>query len=64
MWQNYRRNGYPQMIGFSNVIFRHDPLKPGYLEIDAIWQLLGLYISLRAGVGSGRALVQKSRFFG
>ncbi|WP_032074772.1 bifunctional 3-hydroxydecanoyl-ACP dehydratase/trans-2-decenoyl-ACP isomerase [Coxiella burnetii] len=50
---------------FFQCHFRHDPVKPGCLGVDAIWQLLGLYISLRGGVGSGRALGAKEvDFFG
>ncbi len=33
-----------------------DPVKPGCLSVDAIWQLLGFYCVWRGGLGSGRAL--------
>lgn len=36
--------------------FRRDPIQPGCLGIDAVWQLLGLYMTLRGALGSGRAL--------
>jgi 3-hydroxyacyl-[acyl-carrier protein] dehydratase/trans-2-decenoyl-[acyl-carrier protein] isomerase len=33
-----------------------DPVQPGCLCVDAIWQLLGLYCICRGALGSGRAL--------
>jgi 3-hydroxyacyl-[acyl-carrier protein] dehydratase/trans-2-decenoyl-[acyl-carrier protein] isomerase len=33
-----------------------DPVQPGCLCVDAIWQLLGFYCSWRGGLGGGRAL--------
>lgn len=33
-----------------------DPVQPGCLSVDAIWQLLGLYCLWRGAVGAGRAL--------
>jgi 3-hydroxyacyl-[acyl-carrier protein] dehydratase / trans-2-decenoyl-[acyl-carrier protein] isomerase len=33
-----------------------DPVQPGCLCVDAIWQLLGFYCIWRGAVGSGRAL--------
>ena len=36
--------------------FRNDPVQPGCLGVDAIWQLLGMYCALRGATGSGRAL--------
>jgi len=33
-----------------------DPVQPGCLCVDAIWQLLGFYCCWRGGLGSGRAL--------
>jgi len=36
--------------------FRQDPVQPGCLGIDAIWQLLGFYLTLRGALGAGRAL--------
>ena len=41
---------------FFQVHFRNDPVHPGCLGVDAIWQLLGLYCSLNGGQGAGRAL--------
>ncbi len=36
--------------------FRNDPVQPGCLGVDAIWQLLGMYCAFRGALGSGRAL--------
>jgi 3-hydroxyacyl-[acyl-carrier protein] dehydratase/trans-2-decenoyl-[acyl-carrier protein] isomerase len=33
-----------------------DPVKPGCLCVDAVWQLLGFYCVWRGALGSGRAL--------
>ncbi len=45
--------------------FRDDPVQPGCLGVDAIWQLLGMYCALRGATGSGRALGCKEvDFFG
>ncbi len=45
--------------------FRNDPVQPGCLGVDAIWQLLGMYCALSGAKGSGRALGCKEvDFFG
>jgi 3-hydroxyacyl-[acyl-carrier protein] dehydratase/trans-2-decenoyl-[acyl-carrier protein] isomerase len=45
--------------------FRNDPVQPGCLGIDAIWQLLGFYLTLRGAEGAGRALgCREIDFFG
>ncbi len=36
--------------------FTADPVQPGCLGVDAVWQLIGLYCSLRGAMGTGRAL--------
>ncbi len=41
---------------FFQCHFYSDPVQPGCLGVDAIWQMVGLYCSLRGGKGSGRAL--------
>lgn len=41
---------------FFQCHFRGDPVQPGCLGVDAIWQLLGLYCGWRGAIGSGRAL--------
>jgi 3-hydroxyacyl-[acyl-carrier protein] dehydratase / trans-2-decenoyl-[acyl-carrier protein] isomerase len=33
-----------------------DPVQPGCLGVDAIWQLLGFYCTWRGALGAGRAL--------
>lgn len=44
---------------FFQCHFRNDPVQPGCLGVDAIWQLLGFYSSLRGAKGAGRALGAK-----
>ncbi|MEO8849791.1 MAG: bifunctional 3-hydroxydecanoyl-ACP dehydratase/trans-2-decenoyl-ACP isomerase [Casimicrobiaceae bacterium] len=45
--------------------FSNDPVQPGCLGVDAVWQLLGMYCALRGGLGAGRALGCKEvEFFG
>ena len=41
---------------FFHCHFRGDPVQPGCLGLDAVWQLLGFYCAWRGGLGSGRAL--------
>lgn len=41
---------------FFQCHFRGDPVMPGCLGVDAIWQLLGFYCCLNGGAGTGRAL--------
>jgi 3-hydroxyacyl-[acyl-carrier protein] dehydratase/trans-2-decenoyl-[acyl-carrier protein] isomerase len=41
---------------FFHCHFRDDPVQPGCLGVDAIWQLVGLYTSVCGAPGSGRAL--------
>lgn len=41
---------------FFHCHFRNDPVQPGCLGVDAVWQLIGLYAGLRGAQGSGRAL--------
>ncbi len=36
--------------------FQGDPVQPGCLGVDAVWQMLGFYCNWRGGLGSGRAL--------
>jgi 3-hydroxyacyl-[acyl-carrier protein] dehydratase/trans-2-decenoyl-[acyl-carrier protein] isomerase len=36
--------------------FVSDPVQPGCLGVDAIWQMIGLYLGLRGMAHSGRAL--------
>jgi 3-hydroxyacyl-[acyl-carrier protein] dehydratase/trans-2-decenoyl-[acyl-carrier protein] isomerase len=41
---------------FFQCHFVSDPVQPGCLGLDAVWQLLGFYCNWRGGLGSGRAL--------
>lgn len=41
---------------FFQCHFRGDPVQPGCLGVDAIWQLIGLYCAAAGAPGSGRAL--------
>lgn len=41
---------------FFHCHFRGDPVQPGCLGVDAVWQLVGLYIAANGAPGSGRAL--------
>jgi 3-hydroxyacyl-[acyl-carrier protein] dehydratase / trans-2-decenoyl-[acyl-carrier protein] isomerase len=41
---------------FFQCHFRGDPVQPGCLGVDAVWQLLGLYCGCSGAAGSGRAL--------
>jgi len=44
---------------FFQCHFRSDPVQPGCLGVDAIWQLIGFYSAVRGAKGSGRALGAK-----
>lgn len=41
---------------FFHCHFRGDPVQPGCLGVDAVWQLIGLYCAAAGAPGSGRAL--------
>lgn len=50
---------------FYQCHFANDPVQPGCLGVDAVWQLLGFYCGWRGGLGSGRALgCGEIEFFG
>ena len=36
--------------------FKNDPVQPGCLGLDAVWQLIGFYCIANGAIGSGRAL--------
>lgn len=44
---------------FFQCHFRSDPVQPGCLGVDAIWQLIGFYAGVRGAKGAGRALGSK-----
>ena len=41
---------------FFHCHFRGDPVQPGCLGVDAVWQLIGLYCAAAGAPGAGRAL--------
>ena len=41
---------------FFDCHFQGDPVMPGCLGLDAMWQLLGFYLGWKGGPGRGRAL--------
>jgi len=41
---------------FFQCHFLGDPVQPGCLGVDGVWQLLGFFCAWRGGLGSGRAL--------
>lgn len=43
-------------LWFFNCHFIGDPVMPGSLGLDALWQLVGFYLGWIGGKGSGRAL--------
>jgi 3-hydroxyacyl-[acyl-carrier protein] dehydratase/trans-2-decenoyl-[acyl-carrier protein] isomerase len=46
-------------------LFQGDPVMPGCLGLDAMWQLIGFYLCWAGGLGKGRALgVGKVKFKG
>jgi len=50
---------------FFHCHFLGDPVQPGCLGVDAIWQLIGLYCAWNGALGTGRALgCQEVEFFG
>ena len=50
---------------FFQCHFVSDPVQPGCLGVDGVWQLLGFYCNWAGGVGSGRALgCGEVEFFG
>lgn len=52
-------------LWFFDCHFRGDPVMPGCLGLDAMWQLIGFYLAWDGHRGMGRALgVDQVRFFG
>lgn len=52
-------------LWFFDCHFPQDPVMPGCLGLDALWQLLGFFIAWQGGLGKGRALgVNEVRFTG
>ena len=44
---------------FFQCHFPRDPVQPGCLGVDAVWQLIGFYAAVRGAKGAGRALGAK-----
>jgi 3-hydroxyacyl-[acyl-carrier protein] dehydratase/trans-2-decenoyl-[acyl-carrier protein] isomerase len=43
-------------LWFFDCHFKGDPVMPGCLGLDAVWQLVGFFLSWSGGPGKGRAL--------
>lgn len=43
-------------LWFFDCHFKQDPVMPGCLGLDAMWQLVGFYLGWRGNLGKGRAL--------
>ena len=43
-------------LWFFQCHFENDPVMPGCLGVDALWQLVGFFLGWRGGQGHGRAL--------
>ena len=43
-------------LWFFECHFAGDPVMPGCLGLDAMWQLLGFFLGWKGGLGKGRAL--------
>ena len=43
-------------LWFFECHFNEDPVMPGCLGLDAMWQLIGFYLGWKGGPGRGRAL--------
>ena len=43
-------------LWFFACHFNNDPVMPGCLGLDAMWQLIGFFLAWRGGLGRGRAL--------
>lgn len=54
-----------QDLWFFQCHFDGDPVMPGCLGLDAMWQLVGFFLAWSGGVGKGRALgCGEVKFFG
>jgi 3-hydroxyacyl-[acyl-carrier protein] dehydratase / trans-2-decenoyl-[acyl-carrier protein] isomerase len=52
-------------LWFFGCHFEEDPVMPGCLGLDALWQLVGFFLAWNGGNGRGRALgVGEVKFFG
>jgi len=54
-----------EKMWFFNCHFKEDPVMPGCLGLDAMWQLVGFYLGWKGEPGKGRALgVNSVKFTG
>ncbi len=52
-------------LWFFECHFNNDPVMPGCLGLDAMWQLIGFYLGWTGGSGRGRALgAGEVKFYG
>lgn len=52
-------------LWFFGCHFEHDPVMPGCLGLDSLWQLVGFFLAWSGGKGRGRALgVGQVKFLG
>src|SRR4051794_41916989 len=52
-------------LWFFACHFKGDPVMPGCLGLDALWQMIGFYLGWTGGAGRGRALgLGGHKFFG
>ncbi|HEB67249.1 MAG TPA: 3-hydroxyacyl-[acyl-carrier-protein] dehydratase FabA [Gammaproteobacteria bacterium] len=52
-------------LWFFDCHFKGDPVMPGCLGLDAMWQLIGFFLGWKGGPGHGRALgAGEVKFFG
>lgn len=51
-------------LWFFDCHFKSDPVMPGCLGLDAMWQLIGFYLGWIGGPGRGRALGGSIKFTG
>ncbi len=52
-------------LWFFDCHFKNDPVMPGCLGVDAMWQLIGFFLGWMGGPGRGRALgAGEVKFFG
>ena len=48
--------GNPNVVWFFNCHFQGDPVMPGCLGLDALWQMTGFFLGWLGAPGRGRAL--------
>jgi len=51
-------------LWFFACHFDNDPVMPGCLGLDALWQMTGFYLGWTGGAGRGRALAGEIKFRG